>query len=472
MKQTKKLKLALAALVWLVAAACQPGNNKTLTSVPLSIADGRLLDPNGNERLFHGVNARVEGLFDVTFDDGRTALEPIPPFVEADCAFIARELGHNLLRLPVNWSGIEPEQGHYNQAYIDRILTVLDFCAPYDVMILVDLHQDAYSKEIGEDGAPLWAIEPPPEQLLEGPLEDLAERRLSGQVAAAFESLFDNKKGLRDAYAAMAAHLAAAIKDHPNFLGLEIMNEPILYNKLDRLDDFYDAVALKVREVAPTMALFFEPNALRNFQDQADVRRPVAFDRAVYAPHLYTGVFQGDWQIGQSQRILESVTAMLAEAAAHQAGILVGEFGNQPMELTGATWLQNAMDAMDANIVSWAFWVYEEWSQGSWGLYDAVTTPTPARLALRDSVADLLARPYPSRVQGRIKKISYNVANKQLRVELTPSGSRHQVALPQRHYGTKAVLLCAGQEREIAIKNGRAEIDCAQQDWTITPSAP
>ena len=471
MNNLKALSLAAVAALPVVFA-CNLGSKKTSTAATLTIESGRLLDVAGNERLFRGVNARVEGLFDVTFDDGRTALQPIPPFGEADCAFIARELGHNLLRLPVNWSGIEPERGAYNDAYLARVLAVLDFCAPYDVMVLVDLHQDAYSKEIGEDGAPLWAIEPPPEQLLEGPLEDLAERRLSGQVAASFESLFDNKNGLRDAYAAMAAHLALAIKDHPNLLGLEIMNEPILYGKLDRLDDFHDAVAAKVRDVAPDLALFFEPNALRNFQDKVDVRRPVAFDRAVYAPHLYTGVFQSDWQIGQSQRIADSVAGMVDEAAAHAAGVLVGEFGNNPQELTGATWLRDAFAAMDAEIVSWAFWVYEEWSQGSWGLYDAVTAPTPARLALRESAADLLARAYPSRVQGRLKTVVYDVTSKELRVELTPSGSRHQVALPERHYGQKALLFCAGQELEIPIENGRADIDCAEQDWTLVPFRP
>jgi hypothetical protein len=35
---------------------------------------GRFLDADGRHLLFRGVNARVEGLFDVTFADGRTAL--------------------------------------------------------------------------------------------------------------------------------------------------------------------------------------------------------------------------------------------------------------------------------------------------------------------------------------------------------------------------------------------------------------
>ena len=56
---------------------------------------------------------------------------------------------------------------------------------------MIDLHEDAYSKEIGEDGAPLWAIQPPPTELLQGPLDDLGSRRTSAQVTAAFDTFFD-----------------------------------------------------------------------------------------------------------------------------------------------------------------------------------------------------------------------------------------------------------------------------------------
>ena len=92
---------------------------------------------------------------------------------------------------------------------------------------LVDLHQDAYSKEIGEDGAPLWAIVPPPEQLLGGPLDDLAARRTSPQVLAAFDSFFNNAEGLQDAYLVMLQRLAAHLKDKPGVLGIEVFNEPV-----------------------------------------------------------------------------------------------------------------------------------------------------------------------------------------------------------------------------------------------------
>src|SRR5262245_33359069 len=54
-------------------------------------ADGRvsaqceqMVDVEGRVVFLRGVNARVEGIFDVTFDDGRIPLEPIPPFTIDD----------------------------------------------------------------------------------------------------------------------------------------------------------------------------------------------------------------------------------------------------------------------------------------------------------------------------------------------------------------------------------------------------
>src|SRR6478672_4158127 len=151
-------------------------------------SDGvHLRDAEGRVAIMRGVNARVQGVFDVTFDDGRTALEPIPALTDADCTRM-RQLGFDLLRLPINWSGIEPTRGAYAEAYLQKVDAAIDCAANAGVFVLVDLHQDAYSKEIGEDGAPLWAIQPAPTELLQGPLEDLGDRRTAPQTQDAFRT--------------------------------------------------------------------------------------------------------------------------------------------------------------------------------------------------------------------------------------------------------------------------------------------
>src|SRR5215813_7020836 len=121
-------------------------------------------------------------------------------------------MGFNALRLPVNWSALEPKDGGgYDEAYVKRVVDVIDIAGAAGLVVLVDFHQDAYSKEIGEDGAPLWAISPPPKMLLQGPLTDLGTRRTSTQVLAAFATFFGSMPEgamLRTRFAAAVAHVA------------------------------------------------------------------------------------------------------------------------------------------------------------------------------------------------------------------------------------------------------------------------
>ena len=303
-----------------------------------------MVDRSGRQVVLRGVNARVQGLFDVTFDDGRIALQPIPEFTGEDCRFLSEQLGMNLLRLRVNWSGIEPQRDTWDEDYFAQIFQLVDDCYQHDVYTLVDLHQDAYSKEIGEDGAPLWAIIPEPEELLEGPLDDLEQRRTSPQVLAAFQSLYANTDGVAEEYAEMAAELASRFKGHPGAIGLELHNEPVSPVDIDALDDFHRLVAGAIREAAPELHMAFEPDSLRNFTDVASIEEVFPFDNATYAPHLYTDVFEDGWIDQDEDKVAASLVAMFEEAEEHQSALLVGEWGNDIRTEHGRRYVELALE--------------------------------------------------------------------------------------------------------------------------------
>jgi endoglycosylceramidase len=403
---------------------------------------GRLLDERGREVMLHGINARVEGIFDVTFDDGRLPLEEIPAFSKDDLRFLRDELGMNALRLPINWSGLEPDEaGVIDTAYLARVDDVLDSCAELRIWCLVDLHQDAYSKEIGEDGAPLWAIKPPPTELLGGPLTNLEERRLSAQVFAAFDTFFSGAEGVQDNFLDLLVRLATHLKDRPYVMGIEVFNEPI-GDSLPILA-FAQRSIEAIHDVDPDRLVVWEPNSLRNLQDTTPTDGGLQQGNDAYAPHLYPEVFSGRrdlWESRDPTRLVLTCDNARAEADEHDAPLVVTEFGNAPQFDHGLAWIDRMQHEMDRVRASRFFWVYEEISQGEWGLFDAGHV-------LREPLVDVLARPTADAIAGAIDSVVVD-EDDTLRVTFT-GGGEHAVRLPARGFADGAAATCDGDDVEV-----------------------
>src|SRR5262249_3150212 len=192
-------RVAALALVLLSAAPVAA----RLDGRRLESAGGLLRDQRGREVTLRGVNARAAGVFDVTFDDGRLPLEPIPGFDEGDAQRMAA-FGFNLLRLPISWSALEPAPGAIDVRYLERVANVVDACARHGILVLIDFHQDAFSKEIGQDGAPRWVLDrllgPNNYPYLGGPLTDLSARRLAPATLAAFRAFFADTAGVQESF--------------------------------------------------------------------------------------------------------------------------------------------------------------------------------------------------------------------------------------------------------------------------------
>jgi endoglycosylceramidase len=463
------------ALAWIALSGCSSPSSKAPPSSPpvyaVQPSGGHLVDPQGRTVILRGVNARAAGFFDIYKNQA-----PLPPFTADDCRVVGEEFGMNQLRLAINWSYLEPQRGSFDQAYVDKILKLAAACQSYGVATLVDLHQDAWSKYLGQDGAPFWAHKPP----LPAADED---QRAGGQsvvapdVQAAFAGFFGDHDGLVADYATMAAHLAKLIDHQPGVIGLELMNEPTA--SPSELDAFYAAVANAVRAVAPELPIYFEPNATRNILDVASPD-PVPVSGVVYAPHLYTGVFQGTWQIGQDSRIDDSVTKMLSEAKSVNASLMVTEFGNNPVEPTGSAWIAAALTTLDAHAVSASFWVYEEWpstcgSPTCWGLYDeAPATDGGAQTSydrtLRPAAVTLLARAFPQAIAGELDAFSYDPSTRTLTVQMHGAAGTDVLAAPDLIYASGVRVTCDGHEVKATRSPGRVDTECAGTSLVMSPA--
>jgi endoglycosylceramidase len=441
---------SLSAILALVALGCSdastdtPAPPETPTSPgsfdpldgralpPVQVRAGRLTDAFGREVRLRGVNARIEGVFDVTFDDGRQRLQPIPTFTPEDARQMA-SVGFNFLRLPINWSGIEPEEGAFNEAYLARVDAVIDACREAGIYVLVDIHQDAWSKHIGEDGAPLWAILPPPVELLEGPLdeEELTRRRVSQPVVQAFHSFWDNVDGLQERWLPMWRLVVTRYGDRPEVVGFQPMNEPVFTGPREaKLHAFYARAHGALREINTHTPLWVEPDAIRNFTLSARVpSEPFLDDNLVYAPHFYPQLVgrQADSVEGWVNQIRESLEAMAREAEAWgNAALVVGEWGADPADPGTALYAEAFHQVMDTIGGGHALWLWKENSQGRWGLFDYVEASGSGNgetWVLREDAARHFGPPMALAVPGRLIEHRFEPATASLTVRFEARGT-------------------------------------------------
>lgn len=83
------------------------------------------------------------------------------PLQEAEEHFTRiKSWGYNLIRLVVTWEAIEHKApGVYDQAYLDYIQALVRKAEEFELFVLIDIHQDVWSRFSGGDGAPLWTFE-------------------------------------------------------------------------------------------------------------------------------------------------------------------------------------------------------------------------------------------------------------------------------------------------------------------------
>ena len=463
----KRLSLVLClAVTATLPVGCgdggQNGAGRSPSMPAIHVRHRRLVDDLGREWQLRGINARIEGWFDVTFDDGRTRLEPLADFTADDARLIV-QFGFNFLRLPINWSGLEPHEGEFSDSYLANLDRVIGLCKDAGFYVLVDFHQDAYSKEIGEDGAPLWAIVPPPEMLLEGPLNDLDQRRLSTQVSLAFRSFFDNRDRLQDRFLPAWRLITGRYTGESAIVGFEVMNEPVAYYNDDaeaQLLAFYRKAATAMREVNPDQPLWLEPDVSRNISLIAPLLpEPFPDDQVVYCPHTYPLVSASTVE-GWKNALRNSFLAMRNEADSWGAALHMNEWGANPVSPGSDAYIQAVQELSEEVHAGQAFWLWKENSQGFWGFfnYDAPS----GQWNERPGAARTVGKPYAMAVPGEWLEHGFDVATGTLRARFHAAGGEAAplLFLPSSWYpqGVRVTLNGAAVPVAIDPETHRAEI--------------
>lgn len=420
-------------------------------------------DGQGRQLLFRGYNAKVTTLFDVTFDDGRVPEETFPDLSETEAARI-EQLGWNVLRIPVSWSGLEPHPLQYSAAFLAKLDSVIAMAAAHGFYIFVDMHQDGYSKEIGEDGEPLWAIEPPPTILLQGPYSDA--RRETPVVLDAGFSFFDNKpaadgRPLQNAYVEAVQQIVRHVVGVPQVLGYEAFNEPVVLSN-SQLDAFEDTFADAVHAVDADAPVLFEPVGTRNQFDSAAIpSSPWSHGPGSYAIHIYTCWFSTcaspSWADENPAELAPSMAHAELERAGWATPLFVTEFGCDQTTPQGPVWMSAELDLQDQYLASSTAWEFS--GLGSWGFHDDSGNERP-------QTTYVMSRMFPRAVAGTLLKIDRPSAGDMVvtyQASPATNGLEHEVSLSTA-FVTSPTITCDGQKVAFTQLTGRATFTCPVHD--------
>ena len=418
-------------------------------------------------------NRRVEGVVTCRFDFAQM-----------------RGLGYDVIRLNLSWSLLEPRPGKISKTYIDRIAQVVRWARARGIYVVLDMHQDAWSKYVytrgepcagefqpirGFDGAPLWASQyASPACALHG------VRELDPAVAEDFQKFWLNAaapdgRGLQDHYTDVLVALAKRFRGNPAVAGYELMNEPqpgfnappVESDATELFPYWGRAVDAVVSRVKGFRQLFFvEPNVERNVTDTREVP-PLpwstysSYPNVVYAPHIYTGVFTYDQQVAQ-QRFAPmgaGYQATIDDAKALGLPLWIGEFGNNPSD--DDTLLRQHYTLQDRYLLGGALWLWKENANDTnpnffWGVYGPPFgrgTPQPKRVLLT-------SRATPMATAGELQGVSYSPSGRTFEVR----GQAKRVRCGDRLHATvvwvprRVKIVASGARLEVFRRGAAREV--------------
>jgi endoglycosylceramidase len=421
-----------------------------LAALGLGQAGRWITDTSGRVAVLHGVNQVYKVAPYTPSSDG---------FGDDDATFLAAN-GLDAVRLGVIWAAVEPQPGHYDDAYLDSIATTVRTLAAHGIVSQLDFHQDLYNEKYQGEGAPAWAVaDDLLGQLLPNPALGFPGNYLANPSEwHTWDQFWGNARaadgvGLQDHYARAWAHVAARFAGDRAVAGYDVINEPFPGTLFETclvplvgcpvfdagpLSAFYNRVDAAIRAVDPGHAVYIEPNV---FFTQADVTglQPPAGARRGLSFHDYCSTEeltannalcppQDDLTVGSANTFAQS----------HGMPALLTEFGATD-DLANIASVMQIADKYRTGWLEWAYTGHDKTSSSPDGqalVLDPSLPPVGGNV-VTDKLRTL-AEPYPQLVAGTpdpwsfsagVFRLSYSTA----RVDGSgafPAGAVTQIAVP------------------------------------------
>lgn len=419
------LKLFAVLTFAILIGSCK---KDTVTSIPenlLYATKGEqpgIYNQKGQLVILRGVNYNVLG----DYWQGNPDLPATKSYDKEDFKQMA-SYGMNCVRLLFNWSELEPNKGVINQAYIQEIEQAVKDAAEFGIYILLDMHQDAWGKDIvssvdencdllnnGWDGAPKWAT------FTDGASTCRETGRESAPaVIHAFQNFWDNTDNIQDEAIKSWVALVEATARYPNVVGYDLLNEPGLGYKpitqeLEKVAKYYRKLITAIRNAESTSRglehiIFFETTITWNGQPLPGIVKTDFTDEPniLFAPHNYFESISYELTVEQGYKLLENLASL------YKMSLFIGEwgfFGDTALDkqklirfakledqaLASSTWWQWAQAPGDPHAISWDGTTFDPFSLHLVEL-DITAKPTGK---INKTYLHILARSRPLAIHG------------------------------------------------------------------------
>lgn len=366
-------KCTLILLLICLFISCKKENTKSIPKKLLHAIRGNnagIYDQQGRFMILRGVNYNVLG----DYWQANTSVATTKQYDANDFKLMAK-YGINVVRLLFSWSKLEPQQGQYDQNYINQIKKAIEDAAANNIYVLLDMHQDAYGKYIvtpsdvtcefpnrGWDGAPEWAT------ITDGASTCTVNgsRESAPAVVHAWQNFWDNTNGIQDACVRAWSALVSQTAQYENVLGYDLINEPSLgYKPLDKevqkISTFYDKTIEAIRQAESKTGnfehiIFFETSVTWNGVEVPFVAFPNLTNERniIFAPHTYFEAISYVFTVEQGYDLIKTL------ASIYKAKMFVGEFGYFENTATGAPKYKRFAKMEDDNFTGSTWW---QWCQ-------------------------------------------------------------------------------------------------------------
>jgi endoglycosylceramidase len=397
------------------------------------VAGGFLRDAAGRAMIVRGANV--------------SGKNKTPPWFDfqgpSDFARMRVDWGMNGVRFLVEWAAIEPEEGQYDEAYLDAVAQRIEWAEEADLYVVVDMHEDVYGEGFasgGGDGAPAWTCD---SYAGFTPTTPWAIEALEPQVTACVDQFWHSTE-LQAHYAEAWRRVAERLSGFDHVVGFDVMNEPfwgtapILTFEPTLLEPFYEMVVPIVRTAAPGWVAFIEPSSSRNLGGTTHLVPP-SFANYVYAPHSYdTGAESGNgFNPMDAPGIESNIAALAAEAQMLGAALWLGEYGDTDTDPQIAAYMGATCAATGAVAAGSTYWDY---TMGGYGMLDVDGGEA-------QPLVSTIVQPYAERVAGDPLGWTWDAATATFTLTYHPNASivaPTLVSIPSRLYPAGYTFECGG----------------------------